>query len=131
MAEEAKKEKGGIVVMLSLAAAISFVVGYVISVIGGIWWPANDGILIALVVMGVLVGFFNITGREVVPYLVAAIALILIGTANPSPFDPLKDVNESLVENLNDVIKLMAIFTAPAALIQAIRAGVALAKPGD
>lgn len=132
MGEETKQEKGGLIVLLSLAAAISFIVGYVISVIGGIWWPGNDGILVALVVMGVLVGLFNITGREVVPYLVAAIALILIGTADPSPFQPITDnVSEDLGMNLDDIVDLMAVFTAPAALIQAIRAGITLAKPGD
>jgi len=128
---EKAQEARGIRGLLSLAAAISFIAGYVFCVLAGIWWPGNEPIIVALCIMGLLVGFFNITGKEVVPYLVAAIALIVIGTANPSPFQPLEKVSEDLYLNLQDIIKLLAIFTAPAALVQAVRAGIALASPGD
>ena len=119
----------GIAWLLSVAAAISFLTGYFIAIIAGIWWPDNEAILSILAIMGLLVGFFNITGREVVPYLVAAIALVLIGTAQP--FEPLRTVNDGMVDNINDVVTLLAVFTAPAALVQAIRAGIAFASPGD
>jgi len=119
----------GIVWLLSVAAAISFIAGYLIAIVAGIWWPDNGAILSILAIMGLLVGFFNITGREVVPYLIAAVALVLIGTAHP--FEPLRTVNESLVDNIDDIVMLMAVFTAPAALVQAIRAGIYLAAPGD
>ncbi len=122
---------GGVVWILSVAAAISFILGYLLAVVAGIFWPTNEAILAILAIMGLLVGFFNITGREIVPYLVAAIALVLIGTANPSPFQPLERVSEDLVANINDVVDLLAVFIAPAALIQAIRAGLVLASPGD
>ena len=119
----------GIAWLLALSASISFIAGYFIAVIAGIFWPDNEAILSILVIMGLLVGLFNITGREVLPYLVAAIALVLIGTAQP--FDPLRTVNDGLVDNINDVVMLLAIFTAPGALIQAIRAGIFLTSPGD
>lgn len=100
-----------------------------ISVIAGIWWPDNSGIIATLAVLGLVVGIFNITTREIIPYLVAAIALVLIGTAQP--FTPLDDVWDGLGRRSNDIVGLMAIFTAPAAVIQAIRAGISLARPGD
>lgn len=119
----------GINWILSVAASISFFFGYVIAVVAGIWWPDNEPILIVLLVMGFLVGFLNITSREVVPYLVAAIALIVIGSAEP--FKIFFDVSDDFVKNITDITKLLALFVAPAALLQAIRAGITLSAPGD
>ena len=119
----------GINRLLSIAAAVSFFAGYVIAIVAGVLWPTNEPILIALLAMGLLVGFLNITSREIMPYLVAAIALIVIGTAHP--FNSFDRVNHDLVVNINDVTTLLALFTAPAALVQAIRAGITLSAPGD
>lgn len=115
--------------IFGFAASVSFFFGYVIAVIAGIWWPDNEPILIILFVMGFVVGFLNITHREVVPYLVAAIALIVIGFTKP--FDAFDSVNHDIVKNINDVTELLALFIAPAALLQAIRAGITLSAPGD
>lgn len=115
--------------LLSIAAAVAFIAGYVISLIGGIWWPDNAGLIVTLVIMGLIVGFLNITGREIIPYLVAAIALVLVG--NTDAFTPLNQVVDGLGERINDIVHMMAIFTAPAAVVQAVRAGMVLAKPGD
>lgn len=115
--------------VLGVAAAISFIAGYAISVIAGVWWPDGDGVIAALAIMGILVGLFNVTAREIVPYLVAAIALVLIGNT-PVLVDGLREVNGDLADNVDGIITYMAIFTAPAAAVQAIRAGIALAKPG-
>jgi len=119
----------GIGWILNLGAALSFFFGYVIAVVAGIWWPDNEPILIALVIMGLLVGLLNITAREAVPYLVAAIALIIIGATQP--FNIFVRVNEDIVANINDVTTLLALFIGPAALIQAIRAGITLGAPND
>ncbi|MDD5092946.1 MAG: hypothetical protein PHV74_01000 [Dehalococcoidia bacterium] len=123
------RQAGGVTSLLAMAAAISFLLGYFICIIAGLWWPTNSSIILLLCIMGLLVGCFNITGREIMPYLVAAIALVLIGTQQP--FTPLDDAWDGLGRRLNDIVHLMALFTAPAALIQAVRAGVSLAAPGD
>ena len=115
--------------MLSIAGAVSFVVGYILAIVGGHTWPENTGIIGALAIMGIFVGFMNITAREVMPYLIAAIALVLIGTSGV--FDPLNKVMGGLGTDLTDIVTFLAIFTAPAATIQAVRAGISLAAPGD
>ena len=115
--------------LLSIIAAAAFIAGYVLSVIAGIWWPDLPAIILALVIMGVIVGLLNITGSEIVPYLVAAIALLLVG--NFKAFTALNDVFTGAGDVINQIVTLMAIFTAPAAVIQAVRAGVVLAKPGE
>ncbi len=130
MIKNSTSKKLGYIKKLSrFAGLVSFAEGYALSVVGGIWWQDNAGIILVLVIMGVLVGLFNITGREVVPYLVAAIALILVGGSGA--FEPLNLVVSGLGDKVNDVVGMMAIFTAPAAVIQAVRAGIVLSKPGD
>lgn len=113
--------------LLSIAAAVAFICGYIIAIITGIWWPDHDGLILTLVVLGMVVGLLNITGREIMPYLVAAIALVVVGSFEA--FTPLNEVRSGLGNDLNDIVRLMAIFTAPAAVIQAIRAGVVLSAP--
>jgi hypothetical protein len=115
--------------LLSIFGAIAFIGGYALSVIAGIWWPENGGLIATLVILGLLVGFLNVTSREIVPYLVAAIALVLIG--NTQAFTSLNLVAGGLGERVNQIVHMMAIFTAPAAVVQAIRAGMLLARPGE
>ncbi|MBI2872416.1 MAG: hypothetical protein HYY00_04410 [Chloroflexi bacterium] len=115
--------------IFTIAGAVSFIAGYGIAVIGGIWWPDSSGLIATLVIMGLIVGVFNVTAREVVTYLIAAIALVLVG--NLHAFTPLNSVVGGLGDRVNDVVGMMAIFTAPAAVIQAVRAGVAMARPGS
>jgi hypothetical protein len=76
-----------------------------------------------------VVGVLNVTHKETTPYLIAAIALVLIGSTQV--FTPLNLVADGLGERVNLVVRMMAIFTAPAALVTAIRSGVHLATPGD
>ena len=114
---------------LSIIGAAAFFSGYVIAVIAGIWWPENGGLIAALVILGLVVGSLNVTSGEIVPYLVGAIALVLIGSNQV--FTPLNVVVDGLGERVNLVVRMMAIFTAPAAVIQAIRAGMILARPGE
>jgi FtsH-binding integral membrane protein len=115
--------------LLSIIAALAFIAGYALSVIAGIWWEDNEGVITALVIMGLIVGLLNVTGREIMPYLIAAIALLVVG--NFGAFSALDEVRDGLGTDLNDIVRLMAIFTAPAAVIQAIRAGIVLAKPDE
>ena len=116
--------------LASIAAAISFIAGYVLAVIAGVANDSESGnVSLALVIMGLLVGLFNITGKEILPYLIAAIALVVVGTAEP--FTALNDVADGFGNHLNLIVVYMAIFTAPAAVIQAIKAGISLASPGD
>jgi len=113
--------------LLSIAAALAFIAGYILAIITGVWWDDHDGLILTLVVLGMVVGLLNITGKEIVPYLVAAIALVVVGSFEA--FTPLNEVRRGLGDKLNDIVRLMAIFTAPAAVIQAIRAGVVLSAP--
>ncbi len=114
---------------LSIVGAAAFGAGYVVAVVAGIWWPDNGDLIAALVILGLIVGVLNVTTREITPYLVAAIALVLIGSNQV--FTPLNLVADGLGERINLIVRMMAIFTAPAAVVQAIRGGMLLARPDE
>ena len=106
---------------------LAFVGGIILAIVGGIGYQDNGGIVLALVVMGILVGILNITGKEVLPLLIAAIALLVVGTSSFAPLDKLVNY---LGRDLDSIVHYLANFMAPAAVIAAFRAIWAVARPG-
>ena len=127
MAEKAKQAD----TMKKLAGMIgllAFLGGMILAVVGGIGYRDYSSITLALVILGILVGLLNITGKEVLPLLIAAIALIVVGLTKG--FAPLDDIGGEAGTKLNVIVAYIAIFITPAAIISAIRAVWALARPG-
>ena len=127
MVEQAKQPD----IMKRLAGTIgllAFLGGMILAIVGGIWYRDYGSITLALVIMGILVGLLNITGKEVLPLLIAAIALIVVGLTKG--FAPLNDLGGQAGTRINDIVAYIAIFITPAAIISAIRAILALARPG-
>ena len=127
MAEQAKQPDA----MKKLAGFIgllAFLGGMVLSIVSGIWYHDYGSITLALVIMGILVGLLNITGKEVLPLLIAAVALIVVGLTKG--FAPLNDLGGDAGTRLNDIVGYIAIFVTPAAIISAVRAIWAVARPG-
>lgn len=124
---------------MALLGSVSFFLGVIVATISGIWWPHSGFMLGTLVLLGLAIGVLNITGKEVVPFLVSAIALVVIGTASFSTgagettgiFGRLDSVSAGLGTNLDDIVRNLAIFIAPAAILNALRAAIALARPGQ
>ena len=113
--------------MTGVLGALAFFVGMILAIIAG-WYRDEGGIVLALVIFGIIVGLFNITGREMIPFLVAAIALVVVGSING--FAMLDDVVDGFGRVLNAIVDHIAVFMTPAAIINAIRVVVALARPG-
>jgi hypothetical protein len=131
--QSASKPQRSITVVLG---AIAFFVGMLLAIIAGGVSRDNGTIVLILVILGIIVGLFNITSREMIPFLVAAIALVVVGTAvgsegNYGPFAPLNDVIDGLGRVLNGMVAYIAVFMTPAAIITAIRVVWSLAQPGD
>src|SRR4030042_1657247 len=131
--QSASKPQRSITVVLG---AIAFFVGMLLAIIAGGVSRDNGTIVLILVILGIIVGLFNITSREMIPFLVAAIALVVVGTAvgwggNYGLFAPLNDVIDGLGRVLNGMVAYIAVFMTPAAIITAIRVVWSLAQPGD
>lgn len=111
--------------IVSLIGFWVFIVGLAIAVLGGIFLPQNDILIIILIILGLAIGFLNITAKEIMLFLVATIALVSVGNV----FAPLTAAN--IGKYLGNMLGYVATLMAPAAIVCAVRALWAIGKPGD
>lgn len=107
----------------------AFLLGALVALVAGVFGGAlavyEGWILLLLVFLGLVVGILNITEKEVDKFLVAAVAMILVGSANLTAANT---VVFGLGTVLQSVVVNLARFVAPAALIVALKAIYNLAK---
>ncbi len=109
----------------------AFIVGLIIAVVVGIMAALGmatafmPAVIIILIILGLIIGFLNITAKEIVLFLVATIALIVVGGV----FAPLKTFGIGAM--LDSILALIATLMAPAAIVAAIKALWSVGKPGD
>lgn len=87
----------------------------------------TSALLLLLIVLGIIVGFLNITSKEMTEFLIAAIALIVMGSISTA-FVVVDNYVAGLGTILDAVLSYIAIFVAPAALIVSIKAIIELAE---
>lgn len=108
----------------------AFIAGVLLAVVVGIFssnlgtWTGNLTLL--LVILGLIVGFLNITERETTPFLIAAAALMLTATS-VNTLNSI-DLGVSLGKYLAGIVSQIAVFVAPAAVIVALKSIQSLAK---
>ena len=104
----------------------AFIVGILISVLVGFFPQELMGkATLLLVILGLVIGFLNVTEKETMPFLVASVALLTTATAR----DSLKVIPPMWVGSfLANAVASIAVFVVPAAIIVAIKAIWALAK---
>ena len=117
----AEKTKG----VLERIGEIAFIICVILAIMAGIVWPANGGITLVLVILGLIVGFINISETETTPYLVAAIALIVAGTAG---FGVMDTIIRGLGTAIDNILNYIGAFVAPAAVIVALKAVWSMAR---
>jgi TRAP-type C4-dicarboxylate transport system permease large subunit len=122
--------------ILATVGKVAFVVGVLFAIFGGIWGgkaaPTNHAVIAVLLIAGVLIGFLNITAKETWVVLMATVGLLILAIwANTSAFQPVLDLSQGLGENLIGVLDAFALLMAPAAIIIAVKAVIATARPGD
>jgi hypothetical protein len=111
----AKKEGGW-----ELIGVWSFIIGLIVAIIVGIFSAevVPSGVAAAvLLILGLIVGLLNVTDSEIIPFLVACIALIVVGSTGVVPFAWLQRILSNIV-----------IFVVPAALVGALKAIYAVAS---
>ena len=99
--------------------AYAFMAGIVIAIVAGALGSYLGGIAVwiplILVLLGLVVGFLNISDKETTGFLVASISLMVIGSAGVGAIPMFGPV-------LYDVLRAIGTFVAPAALIVALKA---------
>ena len=78
-----------------------------------------------LVLLGIVVGLLNITEKESQPFLLAAVALLVAGTAS---FAALNTALANLGTFLDQVVGNLSVLVAPAAVILAVKSTWAMAS---
>lgn len=103
----------------------AFIIGFVLAIIAGLMWPGNTIIILVLVLLGIIVGLLNVTAKEFQLFLLATIALVVVGNV----FTPL--TLGGVGDKVGHILNYIAVLVSPAAIIAAIKALWAVGKPGD
>jgi hypothetical protein len=128
----AKKKRSGLKIgknnfEIHQVAHYLFLLGLLIAVLSGGWFSlvlngsclANRvinpaGLISALVVLGLIVGLINLTAKETIPFLVAAIALMLAGIVN---LGLIPVIGNCLRSSLSNIV----VFVVPGAIIVGLK----------
>jgi len=118
-----------------IAIVMGLVVGIMANSVGNeITWRsdsnvknANTYVTLILLILGIVVGLISITAKEVTPFLIAAIALIVASLSNV--WSPLQNGTLDLLYYwATEILSFIVAFTAPAAVIIAIKSVFAMER---
>lgn len=106
----------------------AFIIGVLIAVVIGLFSGKLTGdtqgwLILVLVVLGLVVGFLNVTATESTPFLIAAAALLITGTTGGS-----LAIIPTIGTYLQGIVLSIAVFVTPAAIIVALKTIQSLAK---
>ncbi|MBI5072333.1 hypothetical protein HZA99_00790 [Candidatus Woesearchaeota archaeon] len=100
----------------------SFLVGIVIAMAAG-FWELNALIVSVLIVLGMIVGFLNVTGEETTPFLLATVSLVIVAAIGQGVLGQVSDIGPKL----QHVLATFITFIIPATIIVACKAIYSLA----
>mgnify|MGYP006910769218 CR=1 FL=1 len=124
-------------------AYIAFVVIAIVAglAVGYMAWDGQDisgtegYITLIMLILGIIIGITSITAKEVTPFLIASIALIVVGTGigtevGGGVWGPLYAIEELrlLYYWATEILKFIVAFAAPAAVIISIKSVLAITK---
>ncbi len=97
-------------------AHYAFFVGLVVAIVASFFrnYVEPPVLVTTLVLLGFLVGLFNLTAKETVPFLLAAIALMLAGIVNLSLIPVVGTWLRSVLSNI-------VVFVVPAAILLGLK----------
>ena len=122
-------------VMISVLAGLA--IGYLAYAASDHWnapsvSDANGWVTLIMLILGIIVGLVSITTKEVAPFLISTVALMVtrvgLGTVTGDVWKPLERVHELLYYWATAILNYIVAFAAPAAVIIAIRQVYILAR---
>jgi hypothetical protein len=104
----------------------AFVLGVLVSIVSGF---INSSVMVTiLIILGLVVGFLNISEKEAEKFLISAVALLMVGTASFSVIM----LNGSFVSGtLQQAMNNFVSFVAAAAIVVAIKTVLNLGEHPD
>lgn len=102
---------------LHKAAHYTFFIGLLIAIVAGLFRTLIEPAVLVttLVVLGLIVGLFNLTAKETQPFLLAAVALMLAGIVNLGLIPGVGVYLRSILSNI-------VVFVVPGAIIVGMKA---------
>jgi hypothetical protein len=115
--------------MLAKIGVWAFIVGVVIALLASFLPDSMQSLIVgALVVIGLIVGFLNVTDKETTPFLMASVAVMIAlytaGSAIERDITTLGSVGKYLL----GIMKSINVFVFPATIVVAMKAIYSLAK---
>jgi len=101
----------------------AFIIGLIIAVIAG-FWPIATIMTSVLIILGLIVGFLNVTGKETNSFLFATLVLVVMATQGGALLANIQYVGAML----QNMFAAMVLFIIPAGIIVALKAIWALAE---
>ena len=100
----------------------AFLIGILIAVLAGIFVSElSASIAGVLVVIGIIVGLFNVTGKESHSFLLATVALVIVSSLGGQ-------VISSSIAILGNILRALLVLIVPATIVVAIREAFSVAK---
>lgn len=96
----------------------AFIIGIILALIAAFISGYRDLIMLIVFILGLIVGFMNISKENVTEFLVAIAALILVGVGTLDALDVIQSVNDYIKAVLVNFIA----FVSAAGLVVAIKA---------
>lgn len=100
----------------------SFLIGIFIAVLAG-FWELNLLVVSILILLGLIVGFLNVTGEETTPFLLATVSLVIVAAVGEGVLEKVEVIGPILERVLTTFIT----FIIPATVIVACKAIYSLA----
>ncbi len=112
-----KVSKWAYILVVIIAIVMGLVVGYMA-------WSGSVGavdgwVMLIMLILGLIIGLLSITSKEVTPFLIATIALVVAASVNV--WGPLASIHDLLYGFATYILKYIVAFAAPAAVVVAIK----------
>lgn len=112
----------------------SFIIGVIIAVVLGLAAPqlgtTTDWLWSLLVVLGLVVGFLNVSGKDTKEFLWVTVALVVVAFAGGAQIDKWQNV-QFIGAYLSGIFNSILAFVIPASVVAALKEVWELAKGGE
>ena len=117
------KKMGKQVSMMQKVGSWAFIVGVIIALIAG-FWPLNAVVTSVLLILGLIVGFLNVSGSETMPFLLASVSLVIVSSFGGNLLGAIATIGPKIQMVLTTLVN----FVIPATIVVALKAIYVLAK---
>ena len=114
------------IIFVILAILMGLAVGYMAYNVDPNLADVNGWVTLILLILGIIIGVTSITAKEVTPFLIATIALIVAASANV--WLPLNQIHHLLYYWAYYILNYVVAFAAPAAVIIAVKSILPIVK---